>query len=243
MATVLDERSPVPRAMLPGGGLLSLHEGGERSRRREKGRLRRVLRSRSFAWTLALLVAVSAAGVATYQVGEARRDAARLGAEADAATAELASVTDGASTAASHAASLQQRLAKLQTDYAALKASKVKTVVQTKTVTETKTVTRWVPNGKEVTVELTGFEDRVGVHDVQLTRSYGYTDLIGIAVNRSGEVISYAELGCSFLDADGRLLANGIDNRQDWQPGQSWGFVCSAEVNAAGGILRVGELS
>lgn len=243
MEPTLERPSAVVQAMLPGGGLLSLYESPKESRTHARGRLRRLLRSRYFAWGLALLVAGSAVGMAAYQVRDARRDTLTLGAEVDAATAELASANSGMAGAAAHSAGLQARLAALQAEYAALEAAKVKTVVETKTVTKTETVIRWVPNGKDVTVEMTGFEDRVGIHDVQLTYSYGYTDFIGIAVNRSDQVISYAELGCSFLDADGRLLANGIDNKQDWQPGQSWGFVCSAEVDASGGILRVGELT
>jgi hypothetical protein len=100
-----------------------------------------------------------------------------------------------------------------------------------------------VPNGKDITVELTGYEGVVQIHDVHLTRAYGFSDLIGIAVNQSGEEIAYAQLGCTLLDAKGRVLANVIDNREHWPAGASWGFDCTAEVDATGGIVRVDAAS
>jgi cell division protein FtsB len=96
-----------------------------------------------------------------------------------------------------------------------------------------------VPNGKGVVVETEGYEDLIQVHDVHLTHAYGFSDLVGIAVNTSGRNLSYVQLGCSFLDARGRVLANVIDNRESWPAGSSWGFDCGAEVNATGGIVRV----
>jgi len=233
--------------MLPGMGLLltpkGLHEADRPLGRPRKHRVRRVLTSRAFAWTLALLLVGGAASAAALGILDARRDADRSVAELAAVRADVATAEGAAAAAAGRNADLRARLARLQDRYAELEASKVRTIVETETVTVTETVTRWVPNGKDVTVELTGFEDLVAIHDVHLTRQYGYSDLIGIAVNRSGDVISYAQLGCSFLDGEGQLLASGIDNKQDWQPGQSWGFVCSAEVDATGGILRVDEVS
>ena len=233
--------------MLPGMGLLLVRKDvrdQERSRPLKRDhRVWRVLASRAFAWSIALLVVAGAASIAAVGIVDARHDADRSAAELAAVRADAATAEGAVAAAAGRNADLQARLAHLQDRFAELEASKVRTIVETETVTVTETVTRWIPNGKEVSVELTGFEDLLAIHDVQLTHSFGYSDLIGIAVNRSGEVISYAQLGCSFLDEEGRLLASGIDNKQDWQPGQSWGFVCSADVDATGGILRVDEMS
>jgi cell division protein FtsB len=96
-----------------------------------------------------------------------------------------------------------------------------------------------VPNGKGVVVETKGYADLIQIHDVHLTHAYGFSDLVGIAVNMSGRNLSYVQLGCSFLDAKGRVLANVIDNRESWPAGSSWGFDCGAEVKATGGIVRV----
>ncbi len=136
---------------------------------------------------------------------------------------------------------LQTRVSSLTQRLETARDAKVKTVVNTEIVT--KEVPRWVPNGKDVTVETTGFRDDVAIHDVQLTNAYGYSDLVGIATNRSGRVISYAELGCSFLDDKGAVVANGIANRSNWPPGASWGFDCAAETEATGGVLRVHQIS
>jgi hypothetical protein len=229
-------------------GLLMVHEGLRHDGEpvpapKRKRRIRRVLGGRAFAWIAALLLVAGAASVAGVRIVDARRDADRAAADLATVRADIAASDEAAAAVVARNADLTTRNARLQDRIAELEAAKVRTIVETETVTVTETVVRWVPNGKDVTVELTGFEDLVGIHDVQLTHSYGYSDLIGIAVNRSGEVISYAQLGCSFLDEDGRLLASGIDNKQDWQPGQSWGFVCSADVDASGGILRVDEMS
>ena len=140
-------------------------------------------------------------------------------------------------------AQLSAQVAKLLEQLRTLRAAKVHTVVKTKTVTETQTVTRWVPSGEGISVEVTGFASLIGIHDVQLTHSYGYTDVIGIATNKSDRTIAYAQLGCTFLDADGRVLANEITNKQNWAPGATWGFVCSGQTDAAAAILRVDEMS
>lgn len=238
--------------MIPGMGLLlvnkdlraqELAEDEREAPARKPGRMRRALRSRWLAWTVALLVSVSAAGVAAVGIVDARRDADRSAADIAALRAEGAEATDMLAAAVARNEGLLMRIAKLQGMVTELEASRVRTVVETETVTVTETVIEYVPNGEEVTVEITGFEGLVEIYDVRLTHAYGYSDLIGIAENTSGEVISYAQLGCSFLDAEGGLLATGMDNKQDWQPGQSWGFVCSADVDATGGILRVDEMS
>jgi hypothetical protein len=98
---------------------------------------------------------------------------------------------------------------------------------------------RFAPNGAGITVETTGYADLVQIHDVQLTRAYGFADLIGIAVNTSGRDLEYVEIGCSLLDGEGRVMANVIDNREAWPAGASWGFTCSAEAEATGGVVRV----
>lgn len=236
--------------MIPGAGLFmvskdlrALEEALEQAEAvpaRRPGRARRAIRSRTFAWVVALLVAASAAGIAAFAVADARDDAGRLEREVAALRSEGAQ-TGGELIAAETAnEELRATIARLEARIAKLEDARLKTVVETETVTET--VTEYVPNGRRVTVETTGFEDLVEIYDVRLTHSYGYSDLIGIAENTSGKTISYAQLGCSFLDPKGGLLATGMDNKQDWRPGQSWGFVCSADVNATGGILRVDEI-
>jgi hypothetical protein len=134
---------------------------------------------------------------------------------------------------------LRNKVAELREELAGVRTSG-DTVVKHETVT--KTVTKWVPNGRAVQVEVTGYEGMVELRDVQISHSYGYTDLIGIAVNTSGQTLSYAQLGCTFVDEDGTVLANHIDNKQNWLPDQTWGFDCSGQVRATGGILRVDEL-
>jgi|GEM_PF-2568600 hypothetical protein len=248
MRQTLDALPRSPDPMIPGMGLLmvskdlrALEQVEAAAPVRKPGRMRRALRSRSFAWAVALLVAVSAAGVAAVAITGARDEADRL--QSELAALEAAGSEAGGMLAAAEAANadLRATVARLEARIAKLEDAKVRTVVETETVTET--VTEYVPNGRRIAVEVTGFEGLVEVYDVRLTHSYGYSDLIGIAENTSGEVISYAQLGCSFLDAKGGLLASGMDNKQDWRPGQSWGFVCSADVNATGGILRVDEMS
>ncbi len=101
----------------------------------------------------------------------------------------------------------------------------------------------FAPNGSGITVETTGYTDLLEIRDVQLTRAYGFSDLIGIAVNTSGRDLEYVEIGCSLLDAGGRVVANVIDNREVWPAGATWGFDCSAEVEATGGVVRVDSVS
>lgn len=233
--------------MTPGSALiyqrvrLTTVPGGQgQMRTRGRGRIRRFLGSRALAWVLTVLITGGAVAGGLAVVGgrddtiTSLRD--RLGvARAQLTTAiQRGDVTDGNVTA------LRTKVADLREQLAAFDKAKGDTVVKERTVT--KTVTRWVPNGDGVQVEVTGYEGMIQVRDVQITHSYGYTDLIGIAVNTSDETISYAQLGCSFLDADGKVLSNEIDNKQSWLPNQTWGFDCSGQVRATGGILRVDEL-
>jgi hypothetical protein len=98
------------------------------------------------------------------------------------------------------------------------------------------------PNGEGIIVEVSGYEGLIDIHDVHLRRAYGFSDLVGIAVNTSGRDLTYVQLGCTLLDREGRVLANVIDNRESWPDGATWGFDCSAEVKATGGIVRVDSL-
>jgi hypothetical protein len=177
--------------------------------------------------------------VAAFAIAESRPTPAGSS-ELAAVRAEGAEASGRLTAAETANQELRTTIAGLEARIAKLQDAKVRTVTETETVTET--VTEYVPNGRRVTVEVTGFDGLVEIYDVRLTHAYGYSDLIGIAENTSGETISYAQLGCSFLDAEGGLLATGMDNKQGWRPGQSWGFVCSADVNATGGILRVDEI-
>jgi uncharacterized coiled-coil protein SlyX len=158
-----------------------------------------------------------------------------------AANARLEEMDGAAAAQAGTVVGLRTRVARLQDRLAAAREAKVRTVVEERVVTEK--VLRWIPDGEAVSVEMTGFQGMVGIHDVQITQSYGFSDLVGIAVNKSGATVSYAQLGCTFLDAEGRVLANAMANKQGWKPGQTWGFTCSAQVDATGGILRVDEMS
>jgi hypothetical protein len=157
--------------------------------------------------------------------------------------ADLSANAGRAATLQLQDAQLNAQVSKLLAQLRALRAAKVHTVVKTKTVTETKTSTKWVPSGEGISVEVTGFASLIGIHDVQITHSYGYTDVVGIAVNKSDWTIAYAQLGCTFLDMDGRVLANEITNKQSWAPGATWGFVCSGQTDATAAILRVDEMS
>jgi hypothetical protein len=204
------------------------------------GALRALLGSRTLAWALTLLVTGAAVAGGLAVVGGRDDTIAGLRAQLGAATAELKSTAGSRSAGGVDVDALKARMGALREQIASLRASKTRTVVKERTVT--KTVTKWIPNGDGVRVEVTGFEGMIEVRDVQITHSYGYTDLIGIAVNTSGQTLSYAQLGCSFLDADGKVLANEIDNKQGWLPDQTWGFDCSGQVSATGGILRVDEL-
>ncbi len=248
MRAVVGTHLEASEAMLPGSALLRLRSERKaaypmplRTVPRKRTHRRSVLSSRWLAWFLAVAVSVTVAGLASYRISEANRANAALASQLAATQQQIEGAAQEARTAEAHAAELQSQLAGLKGKYAELQASKVKTIVKEKTVTET--VTRWVPNGEGIEVEVVGFEGMIAIHDVQLTHAYGYSDLIGIAVNKSGETVSYAQLGCSFLGAQGKLLASGMDNKQNWLPGQTWGFDCSAQVDATGGILRVDEMS
>ena len=246
MRSTLDAPPAPPDPLLPGMGLLMVsrdlreeelarsHPGGPPPARRPRRWRRRI------AWGLAFVLLASGAGLGALRVLGARNDADRLAVQVSALHAELAGTLDALRAAEADRAALAARIEDLRARIAELRRAKVKVV--TRTVTETVTETVYVPNGEGVSVEITGFEGLVRIYDVQLTHSYGYSDLIGIAENTSGRVITYAQLGCSFLDRHGRLLAAGMDNKEDWRPGQTWGFVCSAEVDATGAILRVDEL-
>lgn len=237
--------------MMPGLALLRIQSDSseERHDRRRDGdpsdgrpgRIRRFFGSRLLAWIVAILVSAGAAGFAAVRLGDSSRTIDGLDAEVHAAASQIESANAATAAARQKASALRDRVTELQQQLEALRAEKIKTVVKTETVTQT--VTRWIPNGKGIEVEITGFEGMIQIHDVSLTHAYGYSDLIGIAINKSGQTISYAQLGCTFLDGEGHVLANNIDNKQNWLPGQSWGFDCSGQVDATGGILRVDEMS
>lgn len=250
MRSTLEAPPAPPDPLLPGMGLLMVSRDLLEEELARQGTLpahrrrpRRRPRRGRVAVVMALLLVSSVAGVLGLAAVDARRDVRALTEEIRSVRAELSAAWGRAETAEATAAALAGRVEELRARLAALRERKVRTVVRTRTVTETVTETVYVPNGEGVSVEVTGFEGMVRIYDVQLTHSYGYSDLIGIAENTSGRVIAYAQLGCSFLDRDGRLLAAGMDNKEDWRPGQSWGFVCSAEVDATGAILRVDELA
>jgi hypothetical protein len=188
---------------------------------------------------LTALVAVAAAAVPYLRYQHAIATADGLTTDLAAMTALYEGSRATVAEKGARIAALQGELATSQAEAAALREAK--TIVEEKTVIEE--VTKWVPSATGVAVETTGFQGMVAIHDVQITHSYGFTDLIGIAVNKSGETITYAEIGCTFVGADGELLANGMVNKQAWAPGQSWGFTCSAQVDATGGIVRVNEMS
>jgi hypothetical protein len=194
---------------------------------------------RAFAWVLTLLVTAGVV-VGGLAVVADRQDAIHsLRDQLASARAQLTTAIQRGDVTGGTVQGLRTKVGELREALADLKTNG-DTVVKQETVT--KTVTKWVPDGEGVQVEVTGYEGMVELRDVQITRSYGYTDLIGIAVNTSGQTLSYAQLGCTFLDADGGVLANQIDNKQNWLPDQTWGFDCSGQVRATGGILRVDEL-
>ncbi len=196
---------------------------------------------RFLPWSLALLSLAAAVGLGVARPADLSGRVRQLEGRLASAQSEVESAAGRAAAAKTAAVQAQDRASQLATELRKLEAAKIRTVIKTKTVT--KTVPRWVPNGRRVAVEVTGFEGLIAIHDVQLTHSYGYSDLIGIAVNRSGRTISYVQLGCTFLDANGRVAANEITNKQSWAPGATWGFVCSGQTDATGGILRVDEMS
>jgi len=202
---------------------------------------RRRHRVRTVAVAVALVSAIAASLVLGQLFITAADRAQRFEDQLASAAASVDRLVAESAQQLSLVSSLEARLSEMHDRVAEIRASKVRTVVKTEVVT--KKVPRWVPDGRGIEVDTTGFEDRIAIHDVQLTRSYGYSHLIGIAINRSDETISYAQLGCTFVDAGGRLLANEIVNRATWAPGQSWGFDCSAQVDATGGMLRVDEMT
>jgi hypothetical protein len=203
--------------------------------RREPSKFDRFAHGRAFAWMVAfVVVAAAVAGTGVRVAAESDRVE---GLQAELATAR--SALAAASESGTDTAALQAQVVELRQRLAELRDAKTRTVVEEKTVTET--ITKWVPSGDEVAVEVTGFDGQVELQDVQISHAYGFSDLIGIAVNTSGETISYAQLGCTFVDEEGRVVANAIDNKQNWLPDQTWGFSCSAQVRATGGILRVDE--
>lgn len=199
------------------------------------------LLKRFLPWAVAVIAIVVAIGAAatpkpadlTATLAQARKslttaksDAASMQADLDAANGRMQT--------------LESQLSASQAELDQVKASKIKTVVKTKTVT--KTVPKWVPNGKGIEIDLSGYEGEIEIHDVQITHSYGYTSVIGIAINRTGSKVSYVELGCSLVSSSGKLLANGITNQTDWPSGASWGFDCTEQADASGAILRVDSL-
>jgi hypothetical protein len=204
-------------------------------RRSRKGRARRFFASRTLAWVLTMAVTAGAVAGGLAIVGGRDRSIAGLRHELTSARSELLTATQRGDATGGTLQALRTKVAELRKELAASKDG-------AKGGAATKTVTKWVPNGDSVTVEVTGYGDMIQVRDVQITHSYGYTDLIGIAVNTSGQTLSYAQLGCTFLDADGNVLANQMDNKQNWLPDQTWGFDCSGQVRGTGGILRVDEL-
>jgi hypothetical protein len=217
-------------------------EASDRTSDRTSGRgshrrpaLSRVAHTRMAPWILAAVVTVVAVAATSARVGTETAPVATLQAQLASAKTQLATATQ----ASADTLALRTRIAELKGQIARLREAKIRTVVEETTVTQT--VTEWVPSGAEVSVEVTGFEGRIELQDVQLTHAYGFSDLIGIAVNTSGETISYGQLGCTFVDEEGRVVANAIDNKQEWLPDQTWGFSCSAQVRATGGVLRVDE--
>ena len=189
-----------------------------------------------------LVILLAGAGAGAFRIiGELSESKVATEGRLAAARERLSSGSERIAALTERSARLHARVTELAGRVERVRASKVRTIVRTRTVT--KRVPKWVPNGEGVTVETTGFRKDIAVHDVHLTNSYGYSDLVGVATNKSGRVISYAELGCTFVDADGSVVANGIANRSNWPPGASWGFDCAAETQASGGILRVHQMS
>jgi hypothetical protein len=229
--------NPIERVPGPGVGV-PLPRYRPRSLARSAGRF-------LFKATLAILAVAIVAGAGAVAPYLGYRDEVRRADDAAARVAATAADLDAATATVAQRsvriAAMRDRIALLQAQIEEVRLAKVRTVVETETVTEE--VVRWVPNGEGVAVEITGFEGVIGIHDVQITQAYGFTDIVGIAVNESGHTISYAQLGCTFLDEDGKVLANAITNKQGWAPEQSWGFTCSAQVDSTGGILRVDEMS
>jgi hypothetical protein len=187
-----------------------------------------------------LSVALGFGGFAAMSALEARRDVVDAESRARQLSAQIAALTAERDSLRSQLGADDARVAELESQLSTTIAE-LERVRESKKVVVTKEVpvpTR-VPNGKKITVETTGFEEVVEVYDVHLTHAYGFSDLVGIAENTGGESLEYVQIGCTFLDAQGRVLANVIDNRETWAPGATWGFDCSAEVDATGGVVRV----
>ena len=216
-------------------------DGGSIGVDRKPGRIRARLRPKIVVVAVALVLAIGTSLVLEQRTISTADRADRYKEQLDAATTRVDQLVGESTQQLTLITSLQGRLSEMHDQTAEIKASKVRTVV--KTVVVTKEVPRWVPNGTGIEVDTTGFEDRIGIRDVQLTHAYGYSHLIGIAINKSGDTMSYAQLGCTFVDADGHLLANEMVNKATWAPGQSWGFDCSAQVDATAGLLRVDEMT
>lgn len=243
--------------MIPASSLVSLHRdlvlrsrwpAMTRVRRRHVARRSMAVRAAALLFTMvvassATLAYVRLADLTGTDALRARAETAEesLRASETQAAAQAAAQTAQAAAQASTVSRLEGRVAGLLERLETARASKVRTVVETETVVEK--VIRWIPNGEGISVELTGYEGQIGIRDVQITQAYGFSDLIGIAVNKSGRTISYAQLGCTFLAEDGTVLANSMVNKLNWAPGQTWGFDCSAQVDAAGGIMRVDEMT
>jgi hypothetical protein len=211
-------------------------DGGSISADTKRGR-----RPKTVAVAVVLVLAIGTSLAYGQRTISTADRAERYKEQLDAATTRVNQLVGGSTQQLTLISSLQSRLSEMHDRMAEIKASKVRTVVKTKIMT--KEVPRWIPNGTGIEVDTTGFEGRIEIRDVQLMHAYGYSHLIGIAINRSGETMSYAQLGCTFVDADGRLLANEMVNKATWAPGQSWGFDCSAQVDGSGGVLRVDEMT
>jgi hypothetical protein len=222
-------------ALIEQAQALSVLPTAAQLRRARERRVRRFFSSRTLAWILMMAVVAGAVAGGLSVVGGRDRTIAGLRHELTNAHSQLLTATQRGDATGGTLDALRAKVAELRKEL-------VKSKDAANGGAATKTVTKWVPNGEAVTVEVTGYEDMIQVRDVQITHSYGYTDLIGIAVNTSGQTLSYAQLGCTFLDADGNVLANQMDNKQNWLPDQTWGFDCSGQVRGTGGILRVDEL-
>jgi hypothetical protein len=222
-------------ALIEQAQALSVLPTAAQLRRARERRVRRFFSSRTLAWILMMAVVAGAVAGGLSVVGGRDRTIAGLRHELTNAHSQLLTATQRGDATGGTLDAIRAKVAELRKEL-------VKSRDAANGGAATKTVTKWVPNGEAVTVEVTGYEDMIQVRDVQITHSYGYTDLIGIAVNTSGQTLSYAQLGCTFLDADGNVLANQMDNKQNWLPDQTWGFDCSGQVRGTGGILRVDEL-
>jgi hypothetical protein len=134
-----------------------------------------------------------------------------------------------------------EQLRNATTTLARVRKAKVRTIIRTNSVI--KKVPVWVPSGFGIDVETTGYDGEISISDVQLTETLGFTSFVGIAQNLTHRTIPYAEIGCTFVDRDGAVLANDFANTTAWPAGATWGFTCSAPiVGATGGVVRVDRL-